>query len=69
MLPYSVPLPTLAYEGLDQIFFEEANEDQLKHENRFWKILNEDFDVRIFIQSEFNTQSIKDMISGAFENP
>ena len=61
LLPYKVPLPTLGYEGLDKIFFEEANDDQLKHLNRYWEILNNDFDVRIFIQSEFSTQSIKDI--------
>ena len=61
LLPYSVPLPTLAYEGLEQIFFEEASKKQLKHEDRFWKTLNEDFDVRIFILSEYDTQSIKDV--------
>ena len=61
LLPYKVPLPMLGYEGLDKIFFEEANDDQLKHLNRYWEILNNDFDVRIFIQSEFSTQSIKDI--------
>jgi len=61
LLPYSVPLPTPAYEGLAQIFFEEANSDQLMHEDVFWKMLNEDFDVRIFIQSEFNTTSLSEI--------
>jgi len=61
LLPYKVPLPTLGYEGLDKIFFEEANDDQLNHLDRYWEILNNDFDVRIFILSEFNTQSIKDV--------
>lgn len=61
LLPYKVPLPTLGYEGLDQIFYEEANEDQLKYQDRFWKNLNEEFDVRIFIQSEYNTQAMKDI--------
>jgi len=61
LLPYKVPLPTLGYEGLDKIFFEEANDDQLKHLNRYWETLNNDFDVRIFIQSEFSTQSLKDI--------
>jgi len=61
LLPYKVPLPTLGYEGLDKIFFEEANDDQLKHLNRYWETLNKDFDVRIFILSEFSTQSIKDI--------
>jgi len=60
LLPYSVPLPTLAYEGLAQIYFEEANPDQLNHVDVFWKTLNEEFDVRIFIQSEYNTQSLRD---------
>lgn len=58
LLPYCLPLPTLGYDGLDQIFFEEANEDQLQHQDHYWKTLNEDFDVRIFIQSQFNTRGI-----------
>jgi aminopeptidase len=61
LLPYKVPLPTLGYEGLDKIFFEEANDDQLKHLNLYWETLNKDFDVRIFIQSEYSTQGIKDI--------
>ncbi len=61
LLPYSVPLPTLAYEGLAQIFFEEANSDQLQHQDVFWKTLNEEFDVRIFILSEYNTQSLSEI--------
>jgi len=61
LLPYKVPLPTLGYEGLDKIFFEEANDDQLKHLDRYWETLNKEFDVRIFILSEFNTQGIKDI--------
>jgi aminopeptidase len=44
-----------------QIFFEEASEDQLRHEDIFWKTLNEEFEVRIFIQSEYNTQSLSDI--------
>jgi len=58
LLPYSLPLPTLGYEDLDQIFFEEASPEQLRHENCFWKTLNEDFDVRIFIQSAFNSHGL-----------
>ncbi len=61
LLPYCKPLPTLGYEGLDQIFFEEANDDQLQHQDRYWKILNEDFDVRIFIQSQFNTRGLSNI--------
>ncbi|RLD06911.1 MAG: aminopeptidase [Chloroflexota bacterium] len=61
LLPYKVPLPTLGYEGLDKIIFEEANDDQLKHLDHYWETLNKDFDVRIFILSEFNTQGIKDI--------
>jgi aminopeptidase len=61
LLPYAVPLPTPAYEGMSQIFYEEANADQLNHEDIFWKTLNEEFEVRIFIQSEFNTQSLSDI--------
>jgi aminopeptidase len=44
-----------------QIFYEEANADQLNHQDIFWKTLNEKFEVRIFIQSEFNTQSLSDI--------
>ncbi len=69
LLPYKVPLPTLGYEGLDKVFFEEANDKQLKYQDRFWKNLNEEFDVRIFIQSEYNTQSHQRYRSGAFDNP
>ena len=58
LLPYKVPLPTLGYEGLDRIFFEEASDEQLEHQDCYWKELNEDFDVRIFIQSEYNTQAL-----------
>jgi aminopeptidase len=59
LLPYCLPLPTLGYEDLDQIFFEEASEEQLRHENRYWKILNEEFDVRIFIQSAYNSRGLE----------
>ena len=58
LLPYSLPGPVAGFEGLDQIFLEEANEDQLQHQDRFWKMVNEDFDVRIFIKSQFNTRSL-----------
>ena len=61
LLPYSVPLPVLAYEGLAQIFFEEASEEQLRHQDVYWKTLNEEFEVRIFIQSEYETQSLSDI--------
>lgn len=61
LLPYTLPLPALGYEGLDQIFFEEASDDQLQHQDRFWKTLNEDFDVRIFIQSQFNTRALSEI--------
>lgn len=61
LLPYKVPLPTLGYEGMDRIFYEEASDEQLKYQDRFWKNLNQEFDVRIFIQSEYNTRSIKDI--------
>jgi len=61
LLPYKMPLPTLGYEGLDRIFFEEASDDQLEHLDCYYEILNQDFDVRILIYGEFNTQSIKDI--------
>jgi aminopeptidase len=59
LLPYGIPLPTLGYEDLDRIFFEEARPDQLKHQNRYWKILNEEFDVRIFIHSAYDSRALQ----------
>jgi aminopeptidase len=61
LLPYTTPLPTLGYEDLDRIFFEEASDEQLNYQDRYWKILNEDFDVRIFIQSAFNSRAIENI--------
>jgi aminopeptidase len=61
LLPYGLPLPTMGYENLDQIYFQEASPEQLKHQNRFWKMLNEEFDVRIFIQSAFDSRSLKEI--------
>jgi aminopeptidase len=61
LLPYSLPLPTLGYDGLAKVFYEEANPDQLKHVDVFWKTLNQEFDVRIFIQSAFSTRDLGDI--------
>ena len=58
LLPYKVPLPTLGYEGLDKVFYEEANKDQLEHLDCYWETLNNEFEVRIFIQSEYNTKAL-----------
>ena len=58
LLPYKIPLPTLGYEGLDRIFYEEANQDQLEHLDCYWETLNQEFEVRIFIQSEYNTKAL-----------
>jgi aminopeptidase len=58
LMPYKEPIPVLGYEGLDQVFFEEASEDQLRHLNVFYKTHIEDFDGRIFINSQFNTRSL-----------
>lgn len=59
LLPYGLPLPSLGYQDLEKIFFEEANQKQLAHEDRFWKMLNEDFDVRIFIQSAYDSRALE----------
>ncbi|MCJ7733351.1 MAG: aminopeptidase [Anaerolineales bacterium] len=64
LLPYGLPLPTLGYDGLDQIFYEEANDDQLQHLDRYWKMLNEEFDVRIVILSAFNTRALNNISPG-----
>jgi aminopeptidase len=61
LLPYCLPLPTLGYEDLDRIFFEEASPEQLKHQDRYWKTLNEEFDVRIFIQSAYDSRALQDI--------
>ncbi len=49
------------FEGLDQIFFSEANDDQLQHVDPFWKKATEDFDVRIIIESSYNTRSLSNI--------
>jgi aminopeptidase len=49
------------YEGLDQIFLSEANDDQLKHIDVLWMKVNEEFDVRIDIKSRYNTRSLSNI--------
>jgi len=53
------PLPGL--QGLDYIFYSEANDDQLNHVDLFLKKVNEEFDVRITIYSEYNTRSMSNI--------
>jgi aminopeptidase len=63
--PYLLALslrPTLpGFEGLGQIFFSEANDEQLQHIDPFWKKVTEDFDVRIIIGSSYNTRSLSNI--------
>jgi aminopeptidase len=63
--PYLIPLsfkpPMPGYEGLDRIFFSEANDDQLKHVDLIWKKVTEEFDVRIIIKSCYNTRSLSNV--------
>ncbi len=63
--PYLLPLymrPLMpGYEGLDQIFLSEANDDQLKHIDVLWMKVNEEFDVRIDIKSRYNTRSLSNI--------
>jgi aminopeptidase len=49
------------FEGLDQIFFSEANDRQLQHVNPFWKKVTEEFDVRIIISSSYNTRALSNI--------
>jgi len=63
--PYLLALsfkPSLpGFEGLDQIFFSEANDDQLQQVDPFLKKVTEDFDVRITIGSSYNTRSLSNI--------
>jgi aminopeptidase len=63
--PYLLPLyaPPLmpGYEGLDQIFLSEANDDQLKHVDVLHKKVIEEFDVIIAIKSRSNTRSLSNI--------
>ena len=61
VLPYSMPYPSPGFEGLDQILFSEANDDQLQHIDPFWKMAVEDFDVRITIGCRYNTRSLSNV--------
>lgn len=63
--PYLLPLylrPVMpGYEGLDQIFFSEANSDQLKHVDVLHQKVVEEFDVLIYVKSRFNTRSLSNI--------
>jgi aminopeptidase len=63
--PYLIPASSRplvpGYEGLDQIFFSEASEDQIGHVDLLWKKIGEEFDVRITIKSHFNTRSLSNV--------
>jgi aminopeptidase len=61
LLPFGLPLPVLGYENLDRIFFEEASQKQLQHQDRFYKDLCENFDVRIVIMSAYSTKNLNDI--------
>lgn len=56
---YPFALPGLP--GLDHILYSEANDDQLKHEDRFLKQVIEEFDGLIYIYSEYNTRSLSNI--------
>ena len=45
-------------EALEYILFTEGSEDQLKHVNRFDKIVRSEFDVMVVLQSESNTRRL-----------
>jgi aminopeptidase len=55
------PPPMPGFEGLDQIFFSEANDDQLQHMDPFFTKVTEDFDVRVTIGSSYNTHSLSNI--------
>jgi aminopeptidase len=48
----------LGLDGLDQIFFEEANDDQLSHVLRTERMVREEFDVMLTIYSQSNTHNL-----------
>jgi aminopeptidase len=61
LMPLGLPLPVMGYQDLDRIFFEEASQKQLQHQDRFYKDLCENFDVRIVIQSAYSTKNLNDI--------
>ncbi|MCK5635338.1 MAG: aminopeptidase, partial [Anaerolineales bacterium] len=48
-------------EALEYILFTEGNDDQIQHVNRFDKIVREEFDVMVVLQSQSNTRRLSNV--------
>jgi aminopeptidase len=55
------PYAFIALDGLERIFYHEANEDQLTHVSRISEMVNGEFDGLIGIQAESNTRNLSNV--------
>ncbi|MGB2956399.1 MAG: aminopeptidase [Anaerolineales bacterium] len=67
VLTTGFPPYTPGLQGLDNILYSEANQDQLGQEDIFYKLVCEKFDVRILIYSEYNTRSLSNVDSNQLQ--
>lgn len=58
------PYPLVSLDGAQQIFFTEANDDQLRHVSRIQEMVFGEFDAAIFIESVGNTRSLSNVDPG-----
>jgi aminopeptidase len=59
LLPLADPFPAPGYEGLAEILYSEASDDQLQHIDPFYELSVKEFDVRILIYGKFNTKPLE----------
>ena len=59
LLPLTVPFPAPGYEGLTEILYSEASDDQLQHIDPFYQLSVEEFDVRILIYSKYDATPLE----------
>jgi aminopeptidase len=59
VLALAVPFPAPGYEGIAEILYSEASDDQLQHIDPFYKLSVEEFDVRILIYGKYNTKPLE----------
>ena len=59
ILPLTVPFPAPGYEGLSEILYSEASDDQLQHIDPFYRLSVEEFDVRILIYSKYDAKPLE----------
>ena len=59
ILPLADPFPAPGYEGLAEILYSEASDDQLQHIDPFYKLSVEEFDVRILIYGKYDAKPLE----------